>query len=173
MLKVLKDLFETLVQPASASPRERDEALKLATAVLLVEVMRADANTGPSERETILLGLRENFGLVGSALDDLLAQAEQQAKTAHDYHYFTSLLNDHLSHPQKIQVVENMWRVAYADASLDANENHLISKIAGLLHVTHGEYIAAKIHAKLAAPGHADNASALGADYPALRPLPL
>lgn len=27
-------------------------------------------------------------------------------------------------------------------------DNHLISKVAGLLHVTHGEYIAAKLHAR-------------------------
>lgn len=29
----------------------------------------------------------------------------------------------------------------HADGALDANENHLISKVAGLLHVTHGDYI--------------------------------
>ena len=40
--------------------------------------------------------------------------------------------------------------VAYADGHLDAHENHLINKVAGLLHVTHGEYIAAKLHAKQA-----------------------
>ena len=44
-----------------------------------------------------------------------------------------------------------MWQVAYADAHVDANENHTISKVAGLLHVTHGEYIAAKLRAKEAA----------------------
>jgi uncharacterized tellurite resistance protein B-like protein len=45
-----------------------------------------------------------------------------------------------------------MWQVAYADAYLDANENHTISKVAGLLHVTHGEYIAAKLRAKETSP---------------------
>ena len=29
-----------------------------------------------------------------------------------------------------------------------AHENHLISKVAGLLHVTHGEYIASKMRAR-------------------------
>ena len=50
-------------------------------------------------------------------------------------------------------LVESLWQVAYADAHLDAHENHVISKVAGLLHVTHGEYIAAKLRAKDAAPG--------------------
>ena len=39
-------------------------------------------------------------------------------------------------------------RLLEADGHLDAHENHLISKVAGLLHVTHGEYIAAKLHAR-------------------------
>jgi len=47
--------------------------------------------------------------------------------------------------------VEAMWQVAYADGVLDASENHVISKVADLLHVTHGEYIAAKMRAKEAA----------------------
>jgi uncharacterized tellurite resistance protein B-like protein len=47
--------------------------------------------------------------------------------------------------------VEFMWQVAYADGALDANEHHIISKVAGLLHVTNGEYIGAKMRAKDAA----------------------
>jgi uncharacterized tellurite resistance protein B-like protein len=77
-----------------------------------------------------------------------MAQAEQTAQGANDYFRFTSAMNDQFSQAQKIQVVELMWQVAYADGVLDENEQHLISKIAGLLHVTHGEYIAAKMHAK-------------------------
>ncbi|MCY1383643.1 Tellurite resistance protein TerB [compost metagenome] len=50
-----------------------------------------------------------------------------------------------------MRVVEAMWQVAYADDHLDAHENHVISKVAGLLHVTHGEYIAAKMRAREAA----------------------
>jgi uncharacterized tellurite resistance protein B-like protein len=80
-----------------------------------------------------------------------MVQAEQTAKTANDYFTFTSLMNDSFTHEQKILMVEFMWEVAYADGKLDANENHLISKVAGLLHVTHGEYISAKLRAKEAA----------------------
>lgn len=45
-------------------------------------------------------------------------------------------------------LVEAMWQVAYADGALDANENHVISKVADLLHVTHGDYIAAMLRAR-------------------------
>lgn len=45
-------------------------------------------------------------------------------------------------------LVEAMWQVAYADNRLAADERHLITKIADLLHVTHEEHIAAKMRAK-------------------------
>jgi uncharacterized tellurite resistance protein B-like protein len=41
-----------------------------------------------------------------------------------------------------------MWRVAYADRRLVPEENAVISKVADLLHVSHGDYIAAKLRAK-------------------------
>ena len=78
-------------------------------------------------------------------------KAEHTAKDSNDYFRYTSAMNEQFTQSQKIQVVEHMWQVAYADGHLDANENHVISKVAGLLHVTHGEYIGAKLHAKQAA----------------------
>lgn len=94
--------------------------------------------------------LGKRFGLSDEPVVQLMVQAEQTSKDANDYFRFsfTSLMNDRFTQAQQIQVVEFMWQVAYADDTLDSNENHLISKVAGLLHVTHGEYIAAKLPAK-------------------------
>lgn len=152
MLRTLKDLFDTFTTSAqSPLQAEREHALQLATAVLLVEVMRADPTIDAAERSTVVAALRNKFALADDELARLLELAEQTAKSAYDYHRFTSSLNEHFTQAQKIQVIENMWQVAYADAHLDAHENHLISKIAGLLYVTHGEYIAAKMRAREAA----------------------
>ena len=151
MLRTLKDLFDTFTAPAGESPQARGHALKLATAVLLVEVMRADPASHAEERQAVLATLREKFALQGDELARLVELAEQTARGASDYHQFTTRINDCFSHPEKIRIVEQMWQVAYADDHLHANENHLISKIAGLLHVTHGEYIGAKLRAKEAA----------------------
>ena len=149
MLQTLKDLFDSLTAaPGSQSPAEREHALRLATAVLLVEVMRADPTIQPAERATVVASLAGKFSFADDELARLMELAEQTAQSAYDYHRFTSSINDHFTHAQKILMIENMWQVAYADAHLDANENHLISKIAGLLHVTHGEYIAAKMRAR-------------------------
>jgi uncharacterized tellurite resistance protein B-like protein len=154
MLSTLKDLFDSFTSaPDALSPAEQTHAVQLATAVLLVEVMRAEPGIMAEERRAVVSTLRTRFTLGNDELARLVELAEQSANMAYDYHHFTSIINDHFTHPQKISIIENMWQVAYSDAHLDAHENHLIGKIAGLLHVTQGEYIGAKMRAKEAAEG--------------------
>ena len=156
MLKTLQDFLAQLTAPAAnQSPAEQVHDLQLATAVLLVEVMRADPAIAESERDAVLNALRGKFSLDDEELKRLLELAHDTAHTAYDYQRFTSQLNERFTQAQKVRVVEAMWQVAYADDHIDAHENHVISKVAGLLHVTHGEYIAAKMRAKEAAlTGH-------------------
>ena len=149
-LKTLLVQFFKLTEDSAASVSDA-HGLQLATAVLLVEVMRSDANIGDLERAAAVSALRKKFALTDDEMQQLLTHAEHTAKKSSDYFRNTSAINKHFTHAQKIQVVEHMWQVAYADATVDAHENHVISKVAGLLHVTHGEYIAAKLHAKQAA----------------------
>ncbi len=154
MLSPIKNLLAQFFNPAEAdqSPAFNEaHGLQLATAMLLVEVMRSDANSSTTERAATVVALRNKFALTDDELQHLLAKAEHTAKDSNDYFRYTSAMNAQFTQAQKIQVVEYMWQVAYADGHLDAHENHVISKVAGLLHVTHGEYIAAKLHAKQAA----------------------
>ena len=148
MLSALQNLLTSFFIPDGTTAGQAGGNPQLATAVLLFDVMRSDNTLGEAERGHALSALRKRFALSEDDLVQLMVQAEQTAKGANDYFSFTSLMNDSFTQEQKIQVVEFMWQVAYADGSLDENENHLISKIAGLLHVKHGDYIAAKMRAK-------------------------
>ncbi len=147
VIHALRDFLHALAAPSSTSP-QAEITPELATAVLLVEAMRADQGMEDDERSAVLHVLREKFSLEAADVQELLASAEERSRHANDFFSFTSVLNDRLAHPQKIEVIELMWRIAYVDGSADAGESHVISKIAGLLHVTHGEYIAAKMRAK-------------------------
>lgn len=152
MLRTLKDLFDAIALPGPASGvADTEHSLQLATAVLLVEVMRADPQLGAGERAAVVGALRRKFLLTGDELELLVELAQQVSRTASDFHQFTSVINDGFGQGQKIRIVEYMWQIAYADGQLDAHENHLIAKVAELLHVTHGQYIAAKLRAKEAA----------------------
>lgn len=148
MLSTLQNLLTSFFIPDGTTAAQAGGNPQLATAVLLFDVMRSDNTLSDAERDHALSALRKRFALSEDALAQLMVQAEQTAKSANDYFSFTSLMNDSFTQAQKIQVVAFMWQVAYADGSIDENENHLISKIAGLLHVTHGDYIAAKMRAK-------------------------
>ncbi len=153
MLKALKDFLDQLSQQlaspgATVSSVGPDHRLELATAVLLVDVMRAESTLGEAERDAVLLALRRKFHLADDELARLIELAHETVRAKNDYYQFTSLLNERFSQPQKIQVIEAMWEVALADGSVSALEHHIIGKVAGLLHVTHGEYIAAKLRAQ-------------------------
>ncbi|MDO8285845.1 MAG: TerB family tellurite resistance protein [Rhodoferax sp.] len=149
-LKSLLSQFFNLPEDGASSVSDA-HGLQLATAVLLVEVMRSDTHISDTERAAAVMALRHKFALTDGEMQHLLAQAEHTARNSNDYFRYTSAMNEQFTQAQKILVVELMWQVAYADGHLDAHENHVISKVAGLLHVTHGEYIAAKLHAKQSA----------------------
>ncbi|MBX3611925.1 MAG: TerB family tellurite resistance protein [Hydrogenophaga sp.] len=158
MFKNFKDLFDHVVRELDPNTQDAPDpqALQLATAVLLVEVMRADPDQDARETDAVLQALQRKFGLPAEAVAALLERATDTSRTSNDYYQFTSVLNEQLSHPQKIAVVEAMWTVAYANDHLDVHENAVIYKVAGLLYVTHGEYIAAKMRAKEAVAGTTD-----------------
>jgi len=154
MLKTLKDLFDTLLPPQAAAAAANDEhRLQLATAVLLVEVMRADAEMRPDEREAVQAALREKLSLSPDEADRLAELAVSTAREATDLYGFTSRLNDHFSMEQKVRMVELMWRVAYADGHLADHERHTLWRVADLLHVPQGAYVLARQRAREAAAG--------------------
>lgn len=149
MLRNLKDLFDSIMPPAPAEPKERAEhTLQLASAVLLMEVMRSDADIGDAERSAVVAALRDRFALGADEVERLVELAEQASRNATDTYSFTSKINAGFELEQKLRMVEHMWRVAYADGHLDAHENHLMRKVADLLYIPHGQYVAAKMRAK-------------------------
>ena len=146
MLDSIRDFFDRKI--ARDAPSSELHSVELATAALLVEVVRSDAGVAPSERQAVLCAVREKFSLSDDEAQTIFRLAEEQVRTANDYYQFTSLINRHFDQQQKQHVIELMWRVAYADAELAAHENHVLRRIAELLHVTHGDYIAAKMRAR-------------------------
>lgn len=151
MLRTLRDLFETITtNGAGAEPAAAEHTLQLATAVLLVEVMRSDAELHSDERSAVIHALRDKFALAPDELERLLELALQTSREATDFFGFTSRLNDAFSMEQKLRMVEHLWRVAYADGTLSAHENHVMRRLSGLLYIPHGAYVAAKQRAQQA-----------------------
>jgi uncharacterized tellurite resistance protein B-like protein len=150
MLKAIRDFFDQHIGQSTA-PADETHRLQLATVALLVEVVRGDGAITHAERAALLTAVGGKFGLASEEAAALVDLAEQETRLSHDTYQFTSLINRSFSQPQKLRVIELMWQVAYADAALSAHEQHVLRKIAELLHVPHGDYIAAKMRAKEAA----------------------
>lgn len=149
MIDSIKTFFSQFIAPGMQQKAAGGaHALQVATAALLLEMMRMDARVTMEERDAITATLQREFGLSAAELATLVALAEQEARQAHDYYQFTALINAHCDAAQKARIVENLWHVAMVDGHLDAHELHLMRKLADLLHVGHADYVAAKQRAR-------------------------
>lgn len=128
-----------------AADEDPEHRLRLAAAVLLLEVEHADHVYEPTERAEIERQLKAHFGLDDDEVAALLASAEPEARESVSLHGFLRALNGGLSMPEKRRVLEMLWRVAYADERLDPHEEHLLRHLSELLHMPHSEFIKAKL----------------------------
>jgi len=149
MIAGIKNFFTQMIEPGLREPGVASQhALHLATAALLLEMMRMDSSVTAEETATVTKTLQSRFGLGADDVETLMVLAADEARQATDYFQFTSLINKSFSAEQRIQLVEYLWQVAFADGHLDAHEQHFMSKIADLLYVPHSAYIAAKQRAR-------------------------
>jgi len=111
---------------------------------LLIEMTIMDDNNAAIERQMVLSLVEKGFELTPAEAETLVNEAEQQAKHATDYFQFTSIINKNCTLEQKVQLIESLWKVAYADGKLNPEEEYLVRKIADLLYVPHLDFIMAK-----------------------------
>jgi len=150
MLQSIRRFFQDRVAAGvnEPAPEAREHALRLAAAALLFEVARADAKVKEEERVVLRAAVHDVFGITGSEAEELLALAEEESRAASSLYEFTRLVDTGFSPEQKTRLVELLWSIGFADHEKDAHEEHLVRRIADLLHVSHGDFIAAKIKAR-------------------------
>ena len=146
MLKAIKQFFEKNI--SAEKEQDVEHRLKLATAALMIEIMKQDGETKEEEVVAIKQALHIKFELSTTEIDELFLLASEESKQAADLFQFTSLINQHFSSEKKNKIVEYLWTVTYADYHLDAHEEHLVRRIADLLYVTHQDFIKAKHQAQ-------------------------
>jgi len=143
-LKTLLVEFSTGGGTAPAVTEQRQ--LQLAVAGLLHEMMRVDSRRSPEEASTAVAGLAQMFGLPDAEALALLDEAGLQRVTS----YFdpVSIIKRLLSLEQRTVLIENLWRVAFADADLDVYEDQFVRKIAHLIYVPNTESMLARQRAR-------------------------
>lgn len=153
MLKALSDWMDRAFGPkdAPASAGDREHSLRVATALLLVEVARADFNDDLTEIDTVFELLRRHFDLTEAETRLLVEEARREADHAVELQAFTRRLHQAVDTAEKERIVEMLWRVALADRHLDKHEDHLVRRVAELLYVPHRDVI--RIRNRVRTPG--------------------
>jgi uncharacterized tellurite resistance protein B-like protein len=119
-------------QPKAHSFEER----QLAAAALMVEAAIMDSAFDAAERARIGELIRDRFALGADEAADLIAEAERAVAASVQWHGFTSAIKDGYDHAERVELIEMLWEVAYADGRLHDYEASLLRRIAGLLYVS-------------------------------------
>jgi uncharacterized tellurite resistance protein B-like protein len=125
--------------------KQEHERVQVATCVLLLEMAHADEEFQDMEELLIRDLLQRKFELSADSAAELLSFAQQQRQESLDLHQFARQINADFSIEEKVEVMEAVWRIIYADGVLDQHEDYLVRKIATLLRLSHRQMIAAKI----------------------------
>lgn len=145
MLSKLITWFEDLNH--QGDDQHSEHKIELAIAVLLHEIIRADGVFGPNEHKVYQRVLAQHFALEAKELASLMALTEEQVEQSTDFVQFTRVINDLCDANEKRKILDGLWHVAYADTSLDPEEEYLIRKIADLLYIPHSQFIQSKLAA--------------------------
>jgi uncharacterized tellurite resistance protein B-like protein len=142
MIDRLLNLFG--LSQSEDAPETAEARIRHATAVLLVEIARADHERLAIEHEAMLVSLQKGFDLSAVEAESLLERAETAAEHSVSLHEFTKMLHAELDYGEKEKIIEMLWRIALADKVLDKYEDYMIGKIAELLYVARGDVIRLK-----------------------------
>ena len=149
MLGLLKKYFSPQTGlTGEQSQADLDKKLKIAACVLILEIAKSDYEFSDPEKEAVRDILRHNLAVAKEEIETVLRIAEKERSENVDLYEYTSLINRNYSFEDKKKLVEMLWKIIYADGILDRYEDHLVHKVADLLHLSHEDLIEAKLKQK-------------------------
>lgn len=139
MLGLIKSLLGLSAAPAGGTPSPA-----LAVAALMVEAGRLDGAFDKAERRRALELLARHFKLDSAEAGRLLAEAEDLNARSVQLIGLTQTIKNAFDQDQRIEVLEMLWDVVYADGQLHDYEANLLRRLAGLVYVPDQEAGAAR-----------------------------
>ena len=112
-----------------------DEALRLASAALMVEAALMDGHMDDDERRTITRLLGDHFDLARDEAAELLEAGLEAATESNQLYGFARTIKDRFGPEDRVRTVEMLWEVACADGEIHHYESNLVRRVAGLLYV--------------------------------------
>tara|TARA_Y100001970_G_scaffold89796_1_gene113162 strand:+ start:2216 stop:2668 length:453 start_codon:yes stop_codon:yes gene_type:complete len=145
MIKKIKNLITNLSAKEEIVDEMGESKLNNACAALLVEVAFADKDFDEREKESLKVSLLETYNLEEDAINEIILDAEKTIEESTSLYGYTRIVNDEFEYENKLDLLRNLWKVAFADGYLDKYEEHLLRKISDLIHISHSDYINIKL----------------------------
>ena len=145
MINKIKDLISNFSSKEEIIEESDLSSLNNACAALLVEIAFADKDFDETEKQALKQALIQTYDISESEIQEIIEDAETTVDESTSLYGYTRIVNDEFGYEDKLNLLKNLWKVAYADGYLDKYEEHIIRKISDLIHVSHSDYISIKL----------------------------
>ena len=148
MINKIKELITKFGNKEEIEEESDFSQLNNACAALLVEIAFADKEFDETEKTSLKLTLMETYAIEEADIDEIIKDAENTVAESTSLYGYTRIVNDEFEYDDKLSLLKNLWKVAYADGNLDKYEEHLLRKISDLIHISHSDYINIKLEVR-------------------------
>ena len=148
MINKIKELITKFGNKEEIEEESDLSKLNNACAALLVEIAFADKEFDETEKTSLKLTLMETYAIEEADIDEIIKDAENTVAESTSLYGYTRIVNDEFEYDDKLSLLKNLWKVAYADGNLDKYEEHLLRKISDLIHISHSDYINIKLEVR-------------------------
>ena len=147
MLKKIKSLFFKTSGEETAEVQVA-QTIDKTCASLIIEVALADKVFDESEINLLKNMLLETYSLKLDDANELIANAEKTVNESTSLYGYTREVNDNFDYQSKLDLLDQLWRMAFADGNIDKYEEHVVRKISDLIHISHNDFIQSKLRNK-------------------------
>jgi len=144
MLKKIRSIFTKTSEDITEKEQVSQKIDKTCTA-LIIEVALADKVFDESEVNLLKEMLLKAYTLEAEDIQDLIENAEKSVEESTSLYEYTREVNDNFDYKSKLNLIDQLWRIAFADGHLDKYEEHVVRKIADLIHISHNDFIQSKL----------------------------
>jgi len=145
MINKIKDLITKFGKEEEIQEESNLTLLNNSCAALLVEIAFADKDFDETEKASLKQSLIETYAIDESVIEEIIRDAEDTVSESTSLYGYTSIVNTEFQYDDKLKLLRNLWKIAYADGYLDKYEEHLLRKISDLIHISHSDYISIKL----------------------------
>ena len=147
MLEKIKSLFFKTSEEKTAEVQVA-QTIDKTCASLIIEVALADKVFDESEINLLKNMLLETYSLKLDDANELVANAEKTVNESTSLYGYTREVNDNFDYQSKLDLLDQLWRMAFADGNIDKYEEHVVRKISDLIHISHNDFIQSKLRNK-------------------------